>query len=110
MTATIDGIPQTEGRLADGLHLTRTVEQLEHKEPPAQNNVHVHDTGHTDGSFSNKLNNGLRDATWKHMNRPHQRLVYGNRNGTSLTAGPRQTALFVCNVDRQFSGDDVSTT
>ena len=34
--------------------------------------------------------------------------VYGNRNGTSLTAGLRQTALFVCNVDSQFSGDDVS--
>ena len=42
------------------------------------------------------------------MNRPRQRPVYGNRNGTSLTAGPRQTALFVCNVDSQFSGDDVS--
>ena len=42
------------------------------------------------------------------MNRPRQRPVYGNRNGTSLATGPRQTALFVCNVDSQFSGDDVS--
>ena len=106
VTASIDESPQTEGRLTDGLHLPPAIEQPKHKEPPAQNNVH--DTGHADSSFSNKLNNVLKDATWKHMNRPHQRPVYGNRNRTSLTAGPRQTALFVCNVDSQFNGDAVS--
>ena len=66
VTETIDESAQTEGRLTDGLHLPPAIEQPKHKEPPALNNVH--DAGHADGSFSNKLNNGLKDATWKHMN------------------------------------------
>ena len=55
--ASLDESPQTEGRLTDGLHLPPAIEQPKHKELPAQNNIH--DTGHADSSFSNKLNNGL---------------------------------------------------
>ena len=35
VTASIDKSPQTEGRLTDGLHLPRTIQQPEHKERTA---------------------------------------------------------------------------
>ncbi len=62
-------------------------------------------------SYKDTLKNNLGSAPWTTAGpRRRNRIppVYGNRKGTTLSAGPREYELFVFRVGEQYTGDNVS--